>query len=114
LTEIRITNLNQSIFSPEALRDIYKMRWGIETSFRELKYAVGLTNFHAKKVEYITQEIFARMIMYNFSEMITSHILIRHSDARHSYQVNFIVAIHICKHFFRCCNNALLDVEALI
>ena len=25
------------------------MRWGIETSFRELKYAVGLTSFHSKK-----------------------------------------------------------------
>lgn len=111
--ETLITNLKQSVFSPEALKDIYKMRWGIETSFRELKYAVGLTNFHAKKVQYITQEIFARMIMYNFSEMIISHIVIRHSDARHSYQVNFTVAIHICKHFFRCCNNAL-DVEALI
>ncbi|NOJ73972.1 transposase [Paenibacillus alvei] len=40
------------------------MRWGIETSFRALKYIVGLTNFHAKKRESITQKIFARMILY--------------------------------------------------
>ena len=33
-------------------------RWGIERSFRKLKYTIGLTNFHAKKVEYILQEIF--------------------------------------------------------
>lgn len=32
----------------------------------ELKYTIGLTNFHAKKVEYIHQEIFARLIIYNF------------------------------------------------
>lgn len=29
----------------------------IERSFRELKYTIGLTNFHAKEVEYILQEI---------------------------------------------------------
>ena len=62
---------------------------GIETSFRELKYAIGLTNFHAKKVEYIVQEVYARMIMYNFCEMITLHVIINQTDKRHIYQVNF-------------------------
>ena len=47
---------------------LYTKPWGIETSFRELKYAVGLVNFHAKKQEYIIQETFARLIMYNFAE----------------------------------------------
>ena len=113
--ETVITNLNQADFSPIELKKLYKKRWGIETSFRELKYAVGLTHFHAKKVEYIAQEIYARMIMYNFAEMITSHVVIQHSDAQHLYQVNFTVAIYICRYFFRCCNNVLLpDVEALI
>jgi hypothetical protein len=115
LYETLITNLEQSAFSPEALRDIYKMRWGIETSFRELKYAVGLTNFHAKKVDCIIQEIFSRMIMYNFSEIITLHVIISHSTGRYAYQVNFTVAIHVCKYFFRCSNSAQApDVEALI
>jgi len=113
--ETVITNLNQSDFSPGELKELYKKRWGIETSFRELKYAVGLTHFHAKKVEYIVQEIFARMIMYNFSEMITSHVVIQYRDTRYAYQVNFTVAIHICKYFFRCRDNVLPpNVEALI
>lgn len=113
--ETVITNLKQSDFPPEELKELYKKRWGIETSFRELKYAVGMTNLHAKKAEYIEQEIFARLIMYNFAEMITLHVIIHHTDGRHSYQVNFTVAIHICKYFFRCCSNVLSpDVEALI
>lgn len=113
--ETVITNLNQSDFSPGELKELYKKRWGIETSFRELKYSIGLTHFHAKKQEYIAQEIFARMIMYNFSEMITSHVVINQKNAQYLYQVNFTVAIHICKYFLRCCNNALSsDVEALI
>jgi len=113
--ETLITNLNQSDFPPEELKMLYNTRWGIETSFRELKYSVGLVNFHAKKREYIVQEIFARIIMYNFAEMITSHVVISKADTKHIYQVNFTVAIHICRHFLRLWNNAPPpDIEALI
>ncbi len=111
--ETVITNLSQSDFSPVELKELYRMRWGIETSFRELKYAVGLTSFHSKKVEYIAQEIYARMIMYNFSEMITLHVIIQLRDTKYAYQVNFTVAIQICRYFFRC-NVLPPNVEALI
>ncbi|MBU5444788.1 IS4 family transposase [Paenibacillus sp. MSJ-34] len=94
-----ITNLSAAGFPPDEIKSIYNMRWGIETSFRALKYTVGLTNFHAKRQESITQEIFARMIMYNFAEMITSHVVISQMDKRHQYQVNFTVAVHVCRHF---------------
>jgi hypothetical protein len=110
-----ITNLEQTEFSALELRKLYKMRWGIETSFRELKYAVGLNNFHAKKREHIVQEIFARIIMYNFAEMVTSHVVISQTDTKHEYQVNFTVAIHICRQFLRAWINAPpFDVEALV
>ena len=51
--ECIITNLSQDDFSSDDIKDLYHMRWGIETSFRELKYAIGLVNFHAKKLDYI-------------------------------------------------------------
>jgi len=111
--ETILTNLDTRRFPPNELKEIYRMRWGVETSFRELKYSVGLTNFHAKKQEYIVQEIFARLIMYNFSEMIISHIVISQADTKHAYQVNFTVAIHICRRFLRS-NAPPPDVEALI
>lgn len=50
---------------------MYAMRWGIETSFRELKYSVTLLHLHSKKVDFIYQEVFAKLIMYNFYQMIT-------------------------------------------
>jgi len=110
-----ITNLCQYEFNAHEIKALYKMRWGIETSFRELKYAVGLNNFHAKHRERIVQEVFARVIMYNFAEMITSHVIISKTDTKHVYQVNFTVAIHICRHFLRAWINAPpFDVEALI
>lgn len=113
--ETIITNLSSIDFPPDEIKSIYNMRWGIETSFRALKYTVGLTNFHAKRQESIIQEIFARMIMYNFAEMITSHVIISRMNKRHPYQVNFTVAVHVCRHFLRSRDNGPPpDVEALI
>ena len=53
------------------------MRWGIETSFRNLKHTLGLLHLHAKKVEFVRQEIFAKLTMYNFCELITQSVVIR-------------------------------------
>jgi hypothetical protein len=113
--ETVITNLSATDFPPDEIKSIYHMRWGIETSFRALKYTVGLTNFHAKRQASIAQEIFARMIMYNFAEMMTSHVVISQKDNRHPYKVNFTVAVHVCRHFLRSRGDEPPpDVEALI
>jgi hypothetical protein len=91
------------------------MRWGIETSFRELKYAIGLINFHSKKMECIAQEVFAKLTMYNFCEIITLNVVITYKQRKHEYQVNFTVAINICRYFFRYSDDANPpDVELLI
>lgn len=111
--ETVVTNLDATSFPPFELKQLYNMRWGIETSFRELKYTVGLLHFHAKKVECIYQEIFARLIMYNFTELITSPVVISKADLKYTYKVNFSVAVHICRQFFLG-NVSPPDVEALI
>jgi len=113
--ETLITNLDQSTFSLDELKEIYGLRWGIETSFRQLKYSVGLVNFHAKKREYIAQEIFARIIMYNFTETVTTNVIISQEDTRYEYKVNFTIAVFVCKRFIRALSSAPpIEVEALI
>lgn len=113
--EVIMTSLPRDQFSSERIKEIYNQRWGIETSFRELKYAIGLANFHSKKVAFILQEIYARLTMYNFCEAITTQVVIHHADRKHTYQVNFTVAIAICLHFFRVRKDkSPPDVEALI
>lgn len=97
--EVVVTNLDANEFPPDKLKKLYGMRWGIETSFRDLKYTIGLLHFHSKKVEYILQEIYAGLIMYNFSELITSHVVIEKSNKKYEYKVNFSVAVHICREF---------------
>ena len=111
--ETVITNLDADDFPPDELKRLYSMRWGIETSFRELKYTVGLLHFHAKKVENITQEIFARLIMYNFTELITSHVVIQKHNRKYPYKANFSVAVQVCRQFLLG-NISPPDVEATI
>lgn len=113
--ETIITNLEPEEFPAEKIKELYHLRWGIETSFRELKYAIGLTSFHSKKVEHITQEIFARLTMYNFCELITMYVVVQQKHTKHSYQVNFTRAIQVCRHYFRYQSKiSPPDVEALI
>ena len=111
--ETIVTNLDGQDFPSDELKKLYSMRWGIETSFRELKYTIGLLHFHAKKVEYIHQEIFARLIMYNFAELVTSHVIISESNTKFAYKASFPVAVHVCRQFFLG-NVSPPDVEATI
>lgn len=100
--ETIVTSLNRFEFPLEAIKALYHKRWSIETSFRELKYAIGLVNFHAKKESSIKQEIFARLILYNFCERITLQVVIRQdNDRKWAYQVNYTMAIHICRDYYR-------------
>ena len=111
--EVVVTNLDATEFPPDSLKKLYGMRWGTETSFRDLKYTIGLLHFHSKKVEYILQEIFASLIMYNFSELITSHVVIEKGTRKYEYKVNFSVAVHICREFLLKVNIPP-DIESLI
>ena len=96
-----LTNLESDQYPPERLKELYAVRWGIETSFRDLKYTAGMLDFHSKKVMCIQQEIYAHLIMYNFAEMITSHVVIDKKQRKHTYKANFSVAMHMCRLFYR-------------
>jgi len=110
-----VTNLDPKEFSKTTIGELYRLRWGVETSFRELKHVLGLTTFHSKKVDLIKQEIYAKLIMYNFCELITLHVVITHKPRKHTYQANFTMAIHICKKYFlKLFDKDPPNIEALI
>jgi Transposase DDE domain. len=109
-----VTNLPDS-FDVEEIKWLYNLRWGIETSFRDLKHSIGATDFISKKVEYISQEIWSRLILYNFCSEIVNHVILTTKSRKHQYQVNFCLAINICRQFLRCrVTKAPPDIESLI
>ena len=99
--ECLVTNLPADEFPAGRIKELYCRRWGIESSFRKLKYTIGLSNFHAYKPEYIKQEIWAKLIAYNITEVLINHTVVEHGNTKHEYKVNFSAAAHICRVFLR-------------
>ena len=106
----------RNFFNSNEIKQLYAKRWGIETSFRELKYAIGMTRFHSMKTDYIKQEIWARLTLYNFCEIITNSVVVEKKEGRkHTYQLNYTRAIRICCYFIAIKKEkAPPDVEYLI
>lgn len=99
--ECIVTNLPREDFPPERLKTLYHRRWSIESSFRKLKYTIGLSNYHSYKPEYVKQEIWANLIAYNITEMLINCAVLGKKDTKHEYRVNFTMAAHICRVFLR-------------
>lgn len=100
-TELLITNLDPRRFPPAALKRLYAMRWGIETSFRSLKYAVGLIHLHAKKPDLVLQEIFASFLIFNFTQASIWVVDTTQNSSMYKCHVNFSDAVFACCTFLR-------------
>lgn len=90
------TNLNAKEFPTEKIKELYYRRWGIETSFRELKYAIGLASLHGKKKEFMLQEVFARLVLYNYTSLIAHCV-----EVPKGKRINISAAAYFCRHFLR-------------
>lgn len=108
-----ITNLASDVFAAAQIREIYRLRWKIETSFRDLKHTIGTLNFHSKKREYIEMELWCRLILYNFCSVIIVNTPVKETGKKYVYQVNFSMAMKICIAFLRN-KDSPSDTESLI
>lgn len=92
-----ITNLDKDEFSIQDIKELYHLRCKLETSYRELKYDLDLKTLHAKKRNLIEQQIYAKMLVYNFCSHITNGIDIAKRKRKYKYQFDFIWAFHIIR-----------------
>ena len=100
--ECLVTNLPKEEFPSDALKILYHRRWDIETSFRSLKYTIGLTKFHASKADFILQEVWARLISYNFTEAVMRFAAVsQKTENKHLYKINLSSAVFSCRKYLR-------------
>ena len=97
--EYLLTNLPKKEASTNTVTNIYHLRWGIETSFRYLKYNAALTSFHSVRRDFIIQEIYARIILYNFTQLILATVSIPEKRTKYNYMISVSDAIAICRDF---------------
>ena len=100
--ESLITNLDRKLFPASKIKELYRMRWDIEVSYRHLKYSVELNALHCKRRDFIRQEIWARLVMFNISmiiiDYVTDHKLSK-KERRLEYKTNITMAVFFTKHF---------------
>ena len=99
--EVLVTNLNRFEFPLDGMRDMYHMRWDIETSFRELKYALGAISFHSKKPDFIRMELFAHLTMFNAVSRHIAALDVPQANHKYRYAIDFKMACMAVRRHYR-------------
>lgn len=100
--QLYVTDLPPETFSAKEIADIYAMRWAIETSFRRLKHILGSLTFHSYKHDSVFQEIYACLIMHNFTAILAAPVTFDACPIKGFERfVNFAVAASCAKDLFR-------------
>lgn len=89
-------------FTLKDIKSLYHLRWGIETSFRDLKYSLGLVNLHGRSDVFAEQEIYAHLTVFNFVSRVCQQAVIQQPvEGVYAYKVNFKMAVTLCREFIR-------------
>lgn len=101
-TEILATNLPRETFAQDEFREIYHMRWQIETAYETLKDRLQLENFTGTKPMLLEQDIYSTIYVSNLAEDIICNIEEQNQqhlkqDYKHTMQINRSISIGLLK-----------------
>ena len=83
------TNLPADTFPLTVIKELYNLRWNEETAFRHLKYAGSMVHIHSIKPDFLIQEIYGKLTLYNFSSSIAKAITQKEPpNTAHKYSFN--------------------------
>lgn len=95
--EYIITNLPRNTFPLTTIKELYHLRWNIETAYRNLKYADGLVHFHSLKNEFSFHEIYAKLTLHNFTFWLESLVpQSKQGGKKYKYVTNKTQAAKLC------------------
>ena len=90
-TEYLVTNLMSDQMQADDFRLLYRLRWGVESKYRELKNRLEIEAFNCIKPVSIRQEFFAAMFLSNLAAILKkdadSEIIVS-AENKHKYQTN--------------------------
>lgn len=113
--EVLVTNLDADKFPLERMKELYNLRWGIEKSFKMLKYDDCGIQFHSKKDEFVKMELYAHLIAYNVIMSMVNQAYAPHpkSKSNSEYQINLSMAFFIV-HFLLGTGSPKKDYETML
>ena len=100
--EVLVTNLTSDKMSYENIKELYHLRWNIETSYRTLKSQMKLEEFSGYLVDIIKQDIYISVMLYNLISGIINENKPEIDETKYKYKmkVNRNFSIGIIKSYF--------------
>jgi hypothetical protein len=65
------------------MKHLYHLRWDTEEAYFMLKYKANLVYHHSRKKEFIIQETYARLILYNLTSLLISCVKVPEKDTKY-------------------------------
>ena len=100
--EVLVTNLTSDKMSYENIKELYHLRWNIETSYRTLKTQMKLEEYNGYLVDIIKQDIYISVMLYNLISGIINENKPEIDETKYKYKmkVNRNFSIGIIKSYF--------------
>lgn len=98
--EYLVTNIDKEIVTTSEISELYRMRWGIETAFDDMKNKLQLENFTGSKPIIMEQDIYATGYLYNImSDIMQDAEKERDKEKEYKYkmQINRNIAAGVIK-----------------
>lgn len=91
-TEVLMTNLSEQEFDTMAMSELYAMRWGVETSYHQLKNTLMLGTFSGYSALAVEQDIWCVVVAYNLQTILAggcqAGLAASNSRRRKPYKLN--------------------------
>lgn len=87
--ETLVTNQPKSILSSGDLKELYRLRWGVETAYRTIKSALQIENFTGTSRLLVEQDFFATMFLKNmvaFAKLDADEIIAENEKPENLYR----------------------------
>jgi hypothetical protein len=85
------TRLDPQRYPAEALADLYRQRWQVETNLRHLKQTLGLAGLHSQTVAGVQKEILVFALGYNLVQSVRASAAAVQGVARE--RISFVDAL---------------------
>ena len=97
--EFLITDLPRHQFPCDTLKYLYHLRWSTETAYCYLKYSIALNSFHSVRRDFITQEIYARVIFYNMAMLLIHSVTLSQRGRKYKFKISVSDAVITLRDF---------------
>lgn len=99
--ESLVTNLTRDEMSYQEINDLYKLRWGIETSYHYLKESMKIESITSSNEDIIKQDILSQMYVFNILQSFQNdaEMEIEQKKYKHKMKININMATGYIKQY---------------